>query len=261
MYGVAEGEKVLSLGPIGLDGKEVFTIPGEGLCAIVHGCPATPYQSTDENTVIQWVRTHQSVLDEAQKKFGTVIPMSFDTILQSKNEAVSPDQAVRDWLKEEAGRLLSLMERIRGRDEYGVQIFYTPRVIASRIAETNPEIRQTREEMTMRSPGVAYLLRQKVEKAVRAEMERRANDWFKDYYARIKRHCADIVVEKTGRTEGSKIMLLNLSCLVTRDMVKDLGAELEDISNTEGLTVHFSGPWPPYSFVARPAIPVGEVVR
>ncbi|MBI4302715.1 MAG: GvpL/GvpF family gas vesicle protein, partial [Chloroflexi bacterium] len=219
IYGVAASAKAVSLGPIGVGGNEVYTILCGGFCAIVHSCPAEPYQSADEDTVKQWVRTHQGVLDEAKKELGTIVPMGFDTILQSKDEAVSPDQIVKDWLKEDSERLQSVMEKIRGRDEYGVQIFYTPRVIANTISEENQEIRKIKEEMASKSSGTAYLYKQKVERAVKAETERLANDWFKDFYATVKCHCDDIVVEKSRKADRNKVMLLNLSCLVASERV------------------------------------------
>lgn len=261
IYGVAASGRAISLGPIGIEGNEIYTIPYGGFCAIVHSCPAAPYQSGDEETVKKWVRRHQDVLDEAKNELGVVIPMGFDTILQSKDEVVSPDQIVKDWLKEDSERFQLVMEKIKSRDEYGVQIFYSPRVIAKLISEESQEIRKIREEMAAKSPGTAYLYKQKVERAVKAEIERLANDWFKDFYARVKRHCDDIVVEKTRKADRNKVMLLNLSCLVARERVDNLGEELEKINNTEGFSVHFSGPWPAYSFVAKPVVPVKEEVK
>jgi hypothetical protein len=119
VYGIAAGGSMVRLGTIGIEGNKVYTIPYGEFCAIVHDCPAEPYQSSNEETVREWVRTHQGVLDEAQKELGTIIPMGFDTILQSKDDAVSPDQVVKDWLKEDSERLQSVMEKIEGRDEYG----------------------------------------------------------------------------------------------------------------------------------------------
>jgi len=261
IYGVAAGVKAVSLGPIGIEGNEVYTIPCGGFCAVVHSCTAEPYQSGDEETVKKWVRTHQGVLDEAKKALGTVIPMGFDTILQSKDEVISHDQVVKDWLKGDSERLQSVLEKIKGRDEYGVQIFYAPGLVVKQISDESQEIRKIREEMAGKSPGTAYLYKQKVERAVKAEIERLANDWFKDFYARVKRHCDDIVVEKTRKADRNKIMLLNLSCLVARKKVDNLGEELEKINNTEGFSVHFSGPWSPYSFVAKPVVPVKEEVK
>ena len=258
IYGVAAGVKAVSLGPIGIEGNEVYTIPCGGFCAVVHSCPAEPYQSGDEETVKKWVTTHQGVLDEAKKALGTVIPMGFDTILQSKDEVISPARVVKDWLKEDSERLQSVMEKIEGRDEYGVQIFYAPGLVVKQVSEESQEIRKIREEMAGKSPGTAYLYKQKVERAVKAEIERLAGEWFRDFYRRIKGHCDDIVVEKTKKADRNRVMLLNLSCLVAREKVSNLGEDLEKINNTEGFSVHFSGPWPPYSFVAKPTVAASE---
>jgi hypothetical protein len=42
--------------------------------------------------------------------------------------------------------------------------------------------------------------------------------------------------------------------LVAKEKINSLGKELEEINNIDGFSVHFSGPWPPYSFVAKPVI-------
>jgi len=261
LYGVVVSRKVVRLGPIGIEGGEVYTIPYEGLSAIVHDCPAEPYQSLDEDTVKKWVKTHQNVVDEAKKQLGSIIPIGFDTILKPKDDVTSPDQVVKDWLKADYERLQTILENIRDKDEYGVQICYASRVIAKQISEESQEIRKIREEMAAKSPGTAYLYKQKVERAVKAEIERLASDWFKDFYARVKRHCDDIVVGKTRKADRNKVMLLNLSCLVARERMDNLGEELEKINNMEGFSVHFSGPWPPYSFVAKPVVPVEEEAK
>lgn len=251
MYGVAEKGKTVSLGAIGIGNSEVYTIPWGNLCAIVHSCPASPYQSTEEETVKQWVRTHQGVLDKTRQELGTVIPMGFDTILQAKDDGVPPDQVVKNWLNEDSERLQTVMKKIKGRDEYAVQIYYTPRIIARQVSAENQEIRKIQAEMTAKSPGTAYLYQQKSEKAVRNEIAKLAGDWFKDFYTKVKRHCDDIMVEKSRGAVRDKVMLLNLSCLAAREQADDLGQELEKINNIEGFSVHFSGPWPAYSFVAR----------
>jgi hypothetical protein len=254
LYGVAVSGKTISLGPVGIDGGEVYSIAYEGLSAIVHDCPAAPYQSPDERTVKNWVGAHQSVLDQVQRECGTVIPMGFDTILHSKDAAILPGQVVKDWLKEDYKRLQGIAEKIKGRDEYGVQITYVPGLLAKQISDESHKLQGIREKIAHSSQGTAYMYMQKLEKTIKAEMEKLAEEWFKDFYGKIKSYCDDVVVEKTKKVEGNKVMLLNLSCLVTRERVISLGEELEKINNTEGFSVHFSGPWPPYSFVTKPAI-------
>jgi hypothetical protein len=258
IYGIVAGGKEVRLGQIGIEGNEVYTIPYQDLCAIVHNCPAEPYQSKDAEIVKGWVGTHQSVLDEAKERFGTIIPFGFDVILQPKDDAASPDQVVRDWLEEDYDRLHTVMEEIRGKDEYGVQVLYEPDVLGKQISEQSEEIRKIKEEMAAKSPGLAYMYKQRLEKAVKAEMERLADERFKDFYGRIKQHTDDIVVEKARKLDKDRVMLLNLSCLVAGEKVDSLGEELEKINNKEGFSVRFTGPWPPYSFVAKPVVLVEE---
>jgi hypothetical protein len=134
-----------------------------------------------------------------------------------------------------------------------VQVSYEPSVLGKQISEQSDEVRKIKEEMATKSPGMAYMYRQKLEQAVKAEMEKLADGWFKDFYSRIKKYTDDIAVEKTKKQEKDRVMLLNLSCLVSKEKVESLGEELEKINNTEGFSVRFTGPWPPYSFVAKPA--------
>jgi hypothetical protein len=254
VYGVAEGDKKIGLGPIGIEGSEVYTIPYGDISAIVHDCSTEPYQSTDDGMVKNWVRTHQSVLDTAGEQFGVVIPLGFDTILEPRDETTSPDQVVRDWLKLDYARLRGVMRKIEGKDEYAVQVSYEPALTVKKISEQSEEIRKIKEDIAAKSPGTAYMYRQKLERVVKAETERLADEWFKDFYGRIKKHTDDIAVEKTKKLNNSQVMLLNLSCLVAREKVDSLGKELEEINNMDGFSVHFSGPWPPYSFVIKPVV-------
>jgi hypothetical protein len=258
IYGIAACNRPVVLGRIGIEGNEVYTISYKDLCAIVHNCPAVPYQSKDEGTVTDWVRAHQNVLDRAKDQLGPVIPMGFDVILQPRGAAASPDQVVSDWLKEDYERLCTTMEKIKDKDEYGIQISHESGMAEKQILEQSEEIRRIKEVMATKAPGMAYMYRQKLEKAVKTEIEKLATGWFKDFYSRIEKHTNDIVVGKTKKLNGNKVMLLNLSCLVSKDKVDGLGEELEKINNTEGFSVHFTGPWPPYSFVAKPTIAIPD---
>lgn len=261
IYGIAACNRPVVLGRIGVEGNEVYTIPYKDLCAIVHNCPAEPYQSKDEGTVTDWVRAHQNVIDRAKEQLGVVIPMGFDVILQPRSDAASPDQVVSDWLKEDYERLCSTMEKIKDKDEYGIQISHESGMAEKQIFEQSEEIRRIKEAMAAKPPGTAYMYRQKLEKAVKTEIEKLATGWFKDFYSRIEKHTDDIVVEKTKKLNGNKVMLMNLSCLVSKDKVDGLGEELEKINNMAGFSVHFTGPWPPYAFVAKPVIPAKEEMK
>ncbi len=247
VYGIADSGVSVSLGNIGIENSEVYTIPYKELCAVVHNCPTEPYKSENEEVVKDWVQTHQKVLDVATEKFGTVLPLGFDTIIKGEGNT-DPKQVVKDWLKEDFENLREKMDKVRGKQEFGIQIFYDPKVMGEVIARESEEVQKLKEEMAAQKPGMAYMYKQKVEKAVKEEMEKRAEQYFTYFYGAIKNQVDDVKLEKVKKDQD-KTMLMNLSCLVLKEKVEDLGNELERINNMDGFSVRFTGPWAPYSFV------------
>ncbi len=254
VYCIADGGQAAMLGPIGIEGREVHSIPYRDVCAVVHDCPAQPYQepyqSSDPQVVERWVRAHQRVVDAAWERWGTVLPLGFDTIVNVERDG-GPRKSIGHWLAGEYDNLRRKIEAVRGRAEYGVQVFWQPQVVARDIAANSAEIRQLQEEARSKPGGTAYLLRQRVESALRREMETRASACFRDFYERIKQHACDVRLERTKNDTGDMQMIMNLSCLVDRQRSAELGQELEGIDRMDGFSVRFTGPWPPYSFVSR----------
>jgi len=247
VYCIADGAEEVTLGSIGLDGNDVYSLPVENLCAIVHNCTAEPYSSDEEAVVRRWVISHQRVVEAAQSRFGTVLPMSFDTIIRN-TDSNSAEDNVHRWLIEEHDALEKKLDWVRGKEEYGVQIFWEPKTIAGMISRTNPEFRKLEEEIKSKPRGLAYMYKQQLEKLIKCEVEKEVERCFKDFYGRIKRTVTELKVERTKKEED-KHMLANLSCLVPRGGVKPLADELEKIDGMAGFSVRFTGPWPPYSFV------------
>ncbi len=246
LYCVADAEESISLGEIGIENSEVYTIAYRDICAVVHSCPAEPYKSDDQEVVKAWVLRHQKVIDTAWEKWGTVLPFGFDTIIRA--EARSAEENTLNWLKEDYENLKKKIEKVRDKAEYGVQVFWDPKIIAQHLTESSPEIKRLEAEIRSKSKGLAYMYRQRLENLLKKEMEFKADECFKDFYSRIKKHVDDIRVEKTKKADQDLQMLMNLSCLVYVDKYRELGEELDEINKMEGFSVRFTGPWPPYSF-------------
>lgn len=249
LYGVADHGQQTSLGHIGIEGHEVYTIPYQDLCAVIHNCPAQPYHSEDDDVVTGWVITHHHVVNVAWERFGTILPAGFDTIIKS-DEGSDPQEQMRVWLKQEYESLKQKIERVRGKAEYGVQIFWDRKIIARMLMEANPELNTLSEQIKTQPKGAAYLYQQRLEQALKKEIEVEAAVYFKDFYQRIQQQVAELRVEKTKKMDEEKQMLVNLSCLVDMERYKALGEELEKIEQMDGFSVRFTGPWPPYSFVS-----------
>jgi hypothetical protein len=247
VYCVARGEGNRLLGPIGLDGRPVYTVGNGRIRAVVHDCQAEPYQSRDPQVVQGWVVAHQDVVLAAADAFGTVLPMAFDMIVRGAPGG-SAGAALRDWLEERSDRFTRLLEKLAGKAEYGVQAFWDRQAIAAGLMESDPALHAMQREARDKPKGLAHLLQQKLAKAVREAVEKRADFFAQDFYARIRLCVEDLRVDKLKKAEGSEQMLLNLSCLMQKGS-GELGRVLEEIQQTRGVSVRFTGPWPPYSFV------------
>ena len=249
LYAIADGAETADLGPMGLDGNRVYTLPFGDFSAVVHDCKADPYQSDDRNKVEEWLLTHQNVVDATLEKFGTVIPMGFDTIISGKGN-VDPEENMRKWIETDRQDLTEKMAKIRNKAEYGIQIFWETHVMARNVSEKSTEIKALEREIRTKPKGIAYMYRQKLEELLKNEMARKADRYFQEFYEKIKVHTDDLRVEKTKKADDEGVqMLLNLSCLLSKGQSEILGQVLQEIGNREGFSVRYTGPWPPYSFV------------
>jgi len=242
LYCITEGGAPASLGRIGIEGNEVYSVPFKDLCAVVHDCPLEPYTSQNQEKMISWAVMHQQVVDEAWKGSGTVIPVRFGTIVKGRFDGL------KGWLNDNYERLLKNMERFRDKEEYGIQVFWNADVIAEKLMVAIPELKGLKMETEARQGGAAYMHKQLFEKKLRQEMGLEAGLQFKELYCRIKERVEELNIEKTKETSRRAEMLMNLSCLVHREMAMDLIEELDMINMMDNFYVRFTGPWPPYSF-------------
>jgi hypothetical protein len=248
VYCVTRGDGHYLFGPIGLDRQLVYTVGSGDIRAVVHNCQAEPYQSETPQVVEGWVVAHQNVVRAATEAFGTVLPMAFDMIVRG-SPGGSAVAALEAWLDEKRDRYGRLLHRFAGKAEYGVQVFWDREAIASALVESDAALRRMRDEAQTKPKGLAHLLGQKLAKALRAAMEKQADLFAQDFYARIRRGVEDVRIDKLKKGDAGKQMLLNLSCLM-QEGSGDLGCVLDEIHQTKSISVRFTGPWPPYSFVS-----------
>jgi len=247
LYCIVPGERKIKLGPIGIEDAEVYSLSRDDLSVIVHDCDAKPYDSKDEAVVARWVLSHEKVIELSMDKFGTVLPFRFNTIIEAKDEQ-EVDQHVMNWLKDDHGILTEKLEKIKGKAEYGVQISWDVEVISSEIMREDTEFQSLAKEIEKMPDGLAYMNRQKLESLLKKRLENEADTYFKKFFSAIKGYVDDLKIEKTKREPEPRQMIMNLSCLAS-DGAKALAEELGKIDKLEGFSVHFTGPWPPYSFV------------
>lgn len=243
MYCCARVGSDARFGKIGINCADVYGIHFNGLCALVHDCPEEPYKSGDLEVVKKWVLAHQGVVEAASDRFGTVVPFSFNTIIKNGSAGV------KGWLESDSEMLSRKLAGLEGKREFGVQLFLDRETaVRELLADGVKELRELHEKIQAAKSGTAYLYRQKLDKMIKDEIEKKAGGLFSSLYERIKLHSAGIKTGKLG--EGTMIMVANFSCLVEIEKVRELGEELDRFKESEkGLSLRFTGPWPPYSFV------------
>jgi hypothetical protein len=235
-------------GFIGLDGQEVHTLASGDLCAVVQNRRAETCRPEEPRTIQGWVLTHQEVVAAATEALGTVLPLAFNMIVAASENGDAAEN-LRAWLEEKRDKFTGMLDKLAGKAEYGVQVFWDPAVITAALVQSMPELRRLRDEAQSKPKGLAYMLQQKLAKAARAALEAQANRCVEDFYARIRECVEDVRVDRLKKADNGKQMLLNLSCLMDRSNAT-LGRVLDEIQETEGVSVRFTGPWPPYNFVS-----------
>ncbi len=248
LYCIADDNKKISFGNIGIEGNEVYTIPYEDLCAVTHNCSTEPYKSEDEEKVKSWVTIHEKVVEAVWEKLGAILPFGFDTIIKGDQDN-DPEVNMKNWLKDDYENLKQKLSKLKDKAEFGAQIFWDLKIISEGLIETNKEIKKLNDEIKSKSKGLAYMYKQKLENLLKKEIEKEADRYFRNFYEQIKGCVDEIKVDKTKKGEEGNQMLMNLSCLLPKEKSKVLGDELEKIDNMMEFSVRFTGPWPPYSFV------------
>jgi hypothetical protein len=253
LYAGVGGHRQDALGPIGLDGAQVYLVAHRDISVAVHDCPARPYTSGDTEAVKAWVLVHQGVIDQMMARYGTVLPMGFNTIVQgdedlTDGEARSATVRIAGWLEENRDAFVSRLQALEGRREYGVQVFHDYRAMLDHAAQTE-DLRRLADGVAARGKGTAYLLQSGLDRKIREEAERRADALVCEIIGLLRQVCADLVVDKVHRADGEERMLINLSVLLQSDRETELGEVLENLSKRPGLRVRFTGPWAPFSFV------------
>jgi len=81
--------------------------------------------------------------------------------------------------------------------------------------------------------------------------EKKVESIFIEIYQSVKELCEDVRIEKINKTTEGQLTIANFSCLAAVEKEVLLGQLLSEIERSEGFSVEFTGPWPPYSFVNK----------
>lgn len=233
----------------GVDGRDPYVVTAGGVGAVVQPCESL-YDSEDVATVKRWLLQHQTVIDEVGELFGTPIPFRFDTVLKGD------DDAVRDWLTEEADTFRGLLDRFAGQWEYRIEITWAEGPLRDRAAAGDDDLHELQERRDEASEGTAFLVEKQYEtrlrELVRGQRSRELRglvadlEELADELEEVDRPSTALVDEQAPAADEQRTML---TALVDEPRVSAVGDRLDEAASLAGVEIRFTGPWPPYSFV------------
>jgi hypothetical protein len=250
-------EGILDRAPEGLEtAQNLELVSSAGFSAVVSLVPLSEYgeQALDANLCdVKWaasrVMCHEGVVEYFASR-RAVIPLRFGTIYVDR-------KSIGRMLAERARELGSLIERLRGREEWGVLIYCDQSKLIEHQMAGSSTIRHLLEREKSATPGQSYLLSKQIEglkaKAAREEILS-AVDAMK--YALVASS------EQSGSTSDSMRrrpeqpdLIARLSFLVQTKLFDEFRSTAERLAKTylsSGFRLELVGPLPPYSFVLEP---------
>jgi gas vesicle protein GvpL/GvpF len=196
-------------------------------------------------TAIRAMR-HETVVEYVAKR-TTLIPLRFGTIYLERN-------GIEQMLTERARELGEIIEQLRGREEWGVNVYCDRSVLLSSITSVSPVLRELTERAGQAPPGQSYLMQKKIE-ALRVDEARAAVNRIVDEIEDKLKHQSDdsrrLRILKVETTEHGELKA-KFAFLVKRagfDEFRDAAERMAQEHQAAGIRLELTGPWPVYNFV------------
>ncbi len=235
IYCIIECDKRKSFGAIGIEGhSEVYTIPYKDISGVVSDTPLVEYEPTEENAL-----THMNVIQRVMLDY-TVLPLRFSTIFKG-------DDGIKSALSRLYHEVKVEIRRLEGKVELGVKVLWHPDRAAEEVRKTSNRIMALEKEMEGKTPGIGYLLKIKLDEALKEELNKRTEEYADTIFKELKSHALE---DRQSRLIGH--MLLNAAFLVNKSSENDFRSAVETLIERyrpSGLEFLCTGPWPPFNFV------------
>lgn len=243
----------------GVDDEPTTLIPIGDAGVVVHECNNL-YDTDEVDLLRKWLLQHQQVVDAVGERFGTPLPFRFDTIIQGN------DDRVREWAHGQVDALSHYLDTLSGLWEYHIDIMIENDELEAGLAEKDERLQEltTRINESESGDGTNFLLEKQYNQRLAALKRRRSDEREKSLRNRLEDTTCEIHDRDTGErsinlidnkdTESDRMttQLTQLTLLAHENREKEIGDILDDVAAEPGVTVRFTGPWPPYTFT--PAI-------
>ena len=188
---------------------------------------------------------HETVVEYVAKR-TSVVPLRFGAIYLER-------AGIERMLNEKGRELARIIERLRGHEEWGVNVYSDRATLLASITEVSPRLRELARQAEAASPGQSYLMQKKIE-ALRVDEVRMA---LSDIVERIEKTLSEqaddakrLRILKVEATEHGELKA-KFAFLVKRAQFEEFRAAAERLAEENlaaGVRLELTGPWPAYNF-------------
>ena len=235
-------------------GRRLELVEAEDLAAVACAVPLSDYGEGALELKLAdaaWTATRALRHERAVEHFArraTVVPLRFGTIYLRREN-------VARMLEERGAQLRTTLARIKGREEWGLNVYVERARLREQVASLSERLREMEESAASSPPGRAYLLRKKVDtlrdEEARAEIRRAAASIEGELAAACDNAARLRVLKDEAGEQGE--LVARLAFLVRREGFEDFRAAAERLAERYtplGFRFELTGPWPAYNFAA-----------
>jgi len=240
----------------GLDPTEPLqAVQAAGLVAAVSRVPGAVFEEeplnvllTDLPRLAPLAVRHEEAIRALLPAAPALVPLNFGAVYHD-------ERRVADLLTERAADFRSLLDRLRGNEEWGLKVYRDPSRLAAAAERASPELQRLAAEATAASPGRAYLLTKRAEQVRASEVVRLTHESVATIHERLAARSRGARAEPLAMEPVGALQLVGKAAyLVPAEKVAEFRAEAEAVEADYapfGLQLEISGPWAAYSFVAE----------
>ena len=236
IYCIIGTKQERNFGPIGIGSDEVLTIGYEDLSMVVSNHPMTKFVVDRENMI-----THEKVIEEVMKEFGSVLPVRFGTIASSADE-------IRNLLDRRYGEFKNALRDMDHKVELGVKgIWKDKDVIFKEIVKENKEIRKVKEKIQNDTGRKNIQAKMEAGKMVEWALQKKKEEEAEKIVDALRKTAFDYKLNKTVGDE----MFMNAAFLVDKGREKEFDNIMDDLSKDykDRIKFMYAGPLPVFNFV------------
>jgi hypothetical protein len=255
VYGLVRNDFDASRLPTGIDDSAVVASSIGEFRALL-SCLPTPAYDADAVARnagdVAWISpralAHDRVLTWAQEH-GGVVPFPMFSLF-------SGEDALQALLMQRSAGLRRTFERVHNADEFGVRAHRRDSAMLEVIDQLDEGIGRLRAEAAAASPGQRYLLDRKIAEQATAAIRGAGQRIARDVFERLRPLAREaewrpLVPERDRAPQAT--LVLNGAFLVDRATTTAFRAAVAECMREyegRGISFEFTGPWPPYNFVA-----------